>query len=107
MPSDSGDTALLHAVAGGNDEIVQMLVIAGADVNAADRLGFTPLMIALIHGHAEVAMRLIGAGADVRARNWDKRTPLDFALGVNEAMTVHATIVKALLDAGSRPQYPR
>ncbi len=96
-------TALMHAVIGGNDEIVQMLVTAGADVNAADRLGFTPLMIALIHGLAEIAMRLIGAGADVRARNWDKRTPLDFALGVNEAMTAHAPMVKALLDAGADP----
>ena len=52
--SSNGQTALMAACANGNDEIVELLIKAGANVNATDRKGFSPLMYSSMGNHNEV-----------------------------------------------------
>jgi ankyrin repeat protein len=69
-------TALFLAVAGGEDSLVELLLEAGADPNAAasgDLFGFTagvelpPLVYAAGDGHTRIARLLLDAGADPNA----------------------------------------
>ncbi|MFH1921664.1 MAG: ankyrin repeat domain-containing protein, partial [Planctomycetota bacterium] len=70
----------LHgAAAQGHKEIVELLVQAGADVNAANQWGVTPIYFAAAWGHKEVAMFLIDRGADVHVKAHDGETPLQVA----------------------------
>ncbi|TYC57068.1 ankyrin repeat domain-containing protein [Marinobacter sp. BW6] len=58
--------ALLISVAGnGEKRRVQLLLSAGADVNASDRNGYTPVMRAAENGHLSVVKVLLAAGANV------------------------------------------
>ncbi len=62
----------LHsAVAGGHDDLVAVLIDAGADVNATQRHGWTPLHGAAQNGSLASVERLLAAGADRAARNDD------------------------------------
>jgi ankyrin repeat protein len=70
----------LHsAVAGGNEEVVEALLGAGAEVEVRQERGFTPLMGAAAGGRVELVERLLAAGADKGAQNDDGKTALDFA----------------------------
>jgi ankyrin repeat protein len=99
----NGDTPLLRAIAGGDVEMVRLLLGAGANPNAAGLLaGFTPVMIAL--GKPAILRELIAAGADVNART-DRRkgmktvrggTALHLAAAANN---IEAT--RVLIEAGA------
>jgi ankyrin repeat protein len=70
----------LHsAVAGNQDEVIEVLLAAGADVNARQSHGYTPLHGAAQNGADRTVDRLLAAGADAGARNDDGRTPADLA----------------------------
>src|SRR5689334_7763490 len=49
-PNDRGMTALMFASWKGNNDIVRLLVQAGADINAKSNSGATPLMYAAMSG---------------------------------------------------------
>ena len=57
-------TALIRAAEGGQTEIAQALIAAGADVNAEDQLGCTASIFARRKGHFEIAGMLSLAGAN-------------------------------------------
>ncbi|MCA1635158.1 MAG: ankyrin repeat domain-containing protein [Acidobacteria bacterium] len=63
-----GETALMRAASRGYADVAQILLGAGADVNARREDGFTPLILAVFFGHEEVVRLLLGAGADVTAQ---------------------------------------
>jgi hypothetical protein len=92
----------LHAAASeGLSEVVQQLLAAGADVEAADSDGITPLYAAAANGHYEVAKLLFAAGAAVNAVRPDiGLTPLYAA-----ATAGHTGVVQLLLQKGAEP-YP-
>ena len=69
-------TSLHDAVRWGDTLAVAGYLLAGADVNAVDRINQTPLHRAALWGHDEVAGMLIDAGADVHARGNGGQTPL-------------------------------
>jgi uncharacterized protein len=70
----------LHsAVAGGHEEAAQLLIQGGADVNSAQRLGYTPLMGAAQNGLAATVDLLLARGADPMARNDDILTAAELA----------------------------
>ena len=72
---------LMLAAQSGNAEQIARLRAGGADVNAADKDGWTPLMLALCAGEDTAAAEaLLAAGADVNARNKERWTPLMLAL---------------------------
>lgn len=81
---ERGWTALIHAVYDaeskrGYADVVQALVDAGANVEAAIGYGVRPLMLAAGYGEAEVVATLLNAGADVLAKNEGGYTALAMA----------------------------
>ena len=87
-------SALCAASEGGQDQVVQMLIGAGADVNAqGGRL--TALEVASKAGHEKVVQLLLKAGADVNARG-RHLTALEAAIEYG-----HEKIVQLLLKAGA------
>jgi uncharacterized protein len=70
----------LHsAVAGRRHDVVEALVAAGADVNVAQRHGYTPLLGAAENADVETYYFLLDAGADPNAKTDDGRTAADLA----------------------------
>ncbi|MDE3153729.1 MAG: ankyrin repeat domain-containing protein [Acidobacteriota bacterium] len=92
-----GMTALHWAALNGDDEMAKMLIYAGANVNAATRLGpYTPLFLAAQHGHAAVLATLLKAGADPKVETFTGATPLMVAAASGDVPTV-----QVLLDHGA------
>ena len=90
------DSELFEATKNGDDELVKLLIAAGADVNKADKWGSPPLHSAAEYGHTDCVKLLIAAGADVNKTNEDSETPLYTA-----AWNGHTECVKLLIDAGA------
>eukprot|EP00752_Nemacystus_decipiens_P011995 g10634.t1 len=61
----SGSTPLHVAAQGGQPEMVQLLLLKGADKDAMDNAGRTPIFVAAVHDHEATAVALMTAGADV------------------------------------------
>ncbi|WP_273205509.1 ankyrin repeat domain-containing protein [Marinobacter subterrani] len=59
------DALLVSAAANGEKRRVQLLLSAGARVNARDSQGYTPVMRAAANGHLSVVKVLLSAGANV------------------------------------------
>lgn len=75
-----GKTALHMAAANGHDEIVKVLIDAGANVAVANESGNTALHWACLMGHEQVTRLLMEAGANPSALNKMEQTPVDEAL---------------------------
>ena len=75
-----GDTPLHYAVSSGHTEIAELLIDAGADLEAKNPAVGTPLLFAVLQGHKEVVELLIAEGADVNAKDIADRTPVDVAI---------------------------
>jgi ankyrin repeat protein len=74
-----GWSALHYAASVGNEEIVKMLLVKKATVDAFSPNKTTPLMMAARSGHTGTAKILLDNGADIRLRNeWDM-SAVDFA----------------------------
>lgn len=72
-----GATLLAAAVVcGKNTEIVDLLIEAGANVNAKDESGRTPLFCATFLKKPEMAQVLVNAGADVNVQDKEGKTAL-------------------------------
>ncbi len=96
LPQVSGATPLMVAVGLGANPIdtrgkfrsevdalatAQVLLDAGADVNARDARGRTALHAAAAQGYTDVAKFLVEHGADLKAADADGVLPVDAALG--------------------------
>ena len=87
-PQGDGMTALHWAARAANADLARLLLDAGADVDAATRIGaYTPLHLASEVGGAEVVGLLLEAGAEQTATTADVggATPLHLAAGAGEA----------------------
>lgn len=74
------DTALTLACAGGHEELVELLLSRGADIEHRDKKGFTPLILAATAGHDKIVEILLNHGADIEAQSErTKDTPLSLA----------------------------
>ena len=99
-------TALHHAALAGHDEIVAILIGAGADVTL--RTNFenkTALHMAAEKGHAAVARLLIDAGANTTEPDHDDKTPRDLA-EANGHKDIVALIDAATGSAEDEPEAP-
>jgi len=95
-----GHTALHDAAFIGLPDIAQMLVKAGADLEATTWDGVTPLHLAAYAGHVKTTSRLLEIGAPINAPGLShKDTPLHRAVGGGSL-----AVVKLLLDRGASMQ---
>ncbi|WP_342277081.1 ankyrin repeat domain-containing protein [Spiroplasma endosymbiont of Nebria brevicollis] len=73
------DISLLTAAKKGRLDVVEELIVAGADVNHKDEYGYTPLMFVARNGHLEIDRMLLGKGADVNHKDEYVETALILA----------------------------
>jgi ankyrin repeat protein len=89
------DTVLHTVCSWGDLAAVQVLVAAGADVNAQGDQGATPLFNAVVGENPEVVAFLLTSGADPRIPNRYQRKVLDYAKNTSAP----SSIVKLLEQA--------
>jgi len=98
--NEEGVTPLMLAAGAGQEEMVEMLIKAGAKVDSADVRGWTALFKALFNyeqnrGFPEIVSTLIEAGANIEHQVAYGTRPLMIAAGYGEAR-----VVEVLLAAG-------
>lgn len=88
---------LIVAISYDRDEITNLLLAKGADVNVnTGVLGSTPLMKASSFGNSEVVKSLLKLGATVNAKDFHGNTALMYTTG-----RINGEVIKALLEAGA------
>lgn len=60
-----GMTPIIHASSGGNKDVVEVIIEAGADLNQCDQDGVSALYMAAQNGHFEAVKLLLSNGAQV------------------------------------------
>ncbi len=84
-----GEVAPIHAAIFGRQfASLELLIRAGADVNAPQVGGFTPLMGAAQNGSVEFVRVLLESGADPSMKSGDGQTALDIAKAQNHTEVV-------------------
>jgi hypothetical protein len=89
-PGPHGIPLLSHSIVGKEEsrDVFQLLIQAGADVNAAAWRGMTPLMMAVSAAQVDMVRTLLDKGANVAAKSADGTTALDIARKKNSSMMV-------------------
>ena len=128
LPNIQGVTPLMAAAGLGSNEIdtrgrfktqpdqvasIDLLVKAGADVNAHDSRGQTALHGAALFGYDDVIKDLVAHNADINAKDAKGMTPLDSAMGRagghgrgGVSIEVHeatAALIKQFQETANRP----
>lgn len=94
----TGATALHQAAAGGHVSVIEVLIAAGAKVDAPDADGATPLVYAAYHGRQRAVAALLDAKADF------SQVPAKQVHALNAAMLSGSLpVVKLLVQAGADP----
>lgn len=99
-PRHDGRRPLELAAGRGRIEVVDLLLLAGAVVDACGPRAPTALQAAASNGHVEVVRRLLRAGAAPDGAAGDSSSPLQLA-----ALEGHPAVAEALLDAGAWPSH--
>jgi len=92
----SGRTALLWAVEGGSETLLQQLLSKGADVRAKDYHGKTALLYAAENGRDTIVQLLLDRDVDIEVKDNDGKTAL-----LHAAETGTETVTQLLLDQGA------
>lgn len=95
-PGERGFPPIIFAAYSEDQAICELLIEAGANVNAQDMAGNTALMGVCFKGFNDIAQFLIDKGADVNLKNKTGGTALSFAATFNQN-----TIAKLLLANGA------
>jgi TonB family protein len=89
-------TALHLAARNGQQDIAELLLAKGAEVNTKEENGWTPLHEAAFMGHTEMAALLISKGANIDAKDNKGYTPLHLA-----SERGHKDVTELLLSKGA------
>ncbi len=95
---DDNESPLFTAIHQGYDQIVKLLLAAGANPDKVNAWGQTPLHEAREKDFVQIMQLLLSGGADPNKGDSDGRTPL-----FNAALYGQDRIVKLLLDSGADP----
>lgn len=79
MPNKRGETALLRAVARGNETMARRLAEQGASVHTVDGYGNNAMHLACIENSQSMALFLLDKGINLMAKNKDGKKPLALA----------------------------
>ena len=90
-------TPLIEAARGGHEEVIRVLLKAGAEVNKTVMLGMSPLHLAASFGHIDVVKLLLESGADPNQASSGGVTSLQWAFKKG-----HHDVCKVLLRGGAR-----
>uniref|UniRef100_A0A0A9WC50 Ankyrin repeat and KH domain-containing protein 1 n=1 Tax=Lygus hesperus TaxID=30085 RepID=A0A0A9WC50_LYGHE len=97
----NNDTALTLACAGGHEELCELLLSRGANIEHRDKKGFTPLILAATAGHEKVVEILMNHQADMEAQSErTKDTPLSLACSGGRY-----EVVELLLSKGANKEH--
>jgi ankyrin repeat protein len=91
-----GSTALHWAAQRSHLELVELLLAAGANPDAATRYKIPPLYLASLNGHAAIMARLLDAGANPNGTAHEGQTML-----MTAALSGNADAVRLLLTRGA------
>lgn len=110
LPIQRGLIPLHLAIHGLHEEMVDLLIANGADVNARDSDYDTPLIKAAQGGSEAIIMALVKAGADVNAADMSGKTPLHHLMMSGDMETVTLLInsganVNAADNSGLTPVF--
>jgi hypothetical protein len=95
----AGNTPLQSAAINGFEEIVELLINAGCNVDCVNGQKDTPLLDAVENGHLDVVKLLLAAGVNPRKANLEGEEPLD---RINEELDNASEIRAALMEAKQR-----
>jgi hypothetical protein len=98
------DTPLHYTARFGREDLAELLITAGADVESRNGRDERPLHVSATHRHPTVVKLLLARGADVNARGPEGKTPLlhAAALGLGGQSNVNARLeVTKLLRAAN------
>jgi serine/threonine-protein phosphatase 6 regulatory ankyrin repeat subunit B len=87
-----GYTPLAGAAVRGHEEVMEMLIAAGARIDSRCNRGETPLAIAAQRGHLGVVEMLLDKGADINHEDLDGNTPLIYAVNSGRKKVVQMLI---------------
>jgi hypothetical protein len=90
----------MYAAIVGNDDIVNHLLEAGANIDAANNRLQTALMLAAARGHEKTVITLLDKGVTIEAQDYALMTAFDHAQEKGESSTM-----KILLAAGADTKY--
>ncbi len=101
---EEANNALFQAVVTGNIDEVKSLIAEGADINAENRMRWTPLHTAIRNRKQEIAELLIAEGADVNKTDNRGMTPLIVAVDAGQKEIVELLVprVENINAMGSR-----
>ncbi len=90
---DSLDWTKLHSAAFyGRIELVELLLIQGAEINARAKDGVAPLHLAIKKGHLKVAQLLFAKGANLAAKDNQGNSPLHIAADAFSSPAIEALV---------------
>jgi ankyrin repeat protein len=94
--SGGGETPIMESAKDLTGRSAKLLLDAGANPNAQDKMGNTALHVAALNGNVEVVRVLLAHHAAVNTANKMGSTPI-----VNAAIRSDAGVVRMLIDAGA------
>jgi ankyrin repeat protein len=104
-PEFEYNTALHFCCDKGHESCLEILLKAGADVNASNLVGQTPLMLAASKKHTRMARLLLNAGAKPNVKDKVGSTAIVYAVrSFTTIDTLH--LVRTLLRAGAEVYIP-
>jgi ankyrin repeat protein len=92
-----GNGAVHYAAAHGRTDILEKLILEGAELNAGNENKMTPLLLAVSAGHKSTLDLLLHYKADTKKKDTDDRTALHYA-----SYCGHEDIVRELLNNNKR-----